>query len=122
MVSADEDALTCDLMETYGILDWRSLPIDKVATFSVGLRNNSRIKMKLSGMNYALETILLANAVDRLSLLVWAKSKDAQKNRNKPKSIAEQLINGSRNDSEMIAFDTPEDFEAYRSRFIKGGD
>lgn len=49
MIAKDEDALICDLAETYRIFDYRSLPLKTVATFSVGLRENSRIKMSLGG-------------------------------------------------------------------------
>jgi len=40
MLELDEDALVCDLAETYGIYNYRSLPATLVATFSVGLREN----------------------------------------------------------------------------------
>ena len=38
MIKTDEDALICDLAETYQIYDYKSLPAYMVATFSVGLR------------------------------------------------------------------------------------
>lgn len=49
MINIDEDALMCDLAETYHIYNYRSLPCKMVATFSCGLRNSSRIKMKMAG-------------------------------------------------------------------------
>ena len=70
MIVIDEAALECDLAETYNIYDYRALSPTRVALFSIGLRENSRIKMKISGMNYPLETILIACAVDRLSMLL----------------------------------------------------
>lgn len=121
MIIVDEDALVCDLAETYGIYDYRSLPIDLVATFSIGLRDDSRIKLKLSGSKQSLETMLLASAVDRLSMLVWAKSRDGQRNRNKPKSIVEELTNGGERNDNIRVFSTPEEFDSYRARFVKGG-
>ncbi len=111
MIATDEDALICDLAETYHIYDYRELTPDRVALFSIGLRENSRIKLKLNGKKYQLETILLADAVDRLSLLLWAKTKDAEKGRNKPKSIAMQLLNIQK-EREYEVYDTPEAFEA----------
>ena len=56
MIKTDEDALICDLAETYQIYDYKSLPAYMVATFSVGLRENSRIKMKLSNQPITLNT------------------------------------------------------------------
>ena len=88
MVREDETALICDLAETYHILDWRALPL---AALSAGLREDSRIKMKIAGMKADQDTLLLAAAVDRLSLLMWAKTKDGQKGRNPPKSIFDEL-------------------------------
>lgn len=37
--------------------------------------------------SWPVETYLLADAVDSLRFLAWAKSKDGQKNRNRPKAI-----------------------------------
>ena len=51
MVKTDKDAWMCDLAETYHIYDYESLPLSKVAIFSVGLRANSRIKMKMQGIS-----------------------------------------------------------------------
>lgn len=109
MIAADEDALLCDLAETYTIYDMRSLPPSVIATFSIGLRDNSRIKMKLSGQTVPLETMLLASAVDRLSLLVWSKSKDAENGKNRPKSIVESLLK-KEIENDVVSFDSPEAF------------
>lgn len=87
MVRTDEEALICDLAETYHIYDYKTLPAMLVASLAVGLRDDSRIKMKLSGAKAPTEIILLASMVDKLNLLVWAKTKDAEKGRNRPKSL-----------------------------------
>lgn len=108
MIATDENALICDLAETYNIYDYRSLPLRKVATFSVGLRDNSRIKMKMNGLKIPLNEILLAAAVDRLSLLLWTKTEDGMRNINRPKSILDELLGNDEKETE--GFDTPEDF------------
>ena len=87
MLAVDRTALICDLAETYGILDYKVLPVETLAALSVGLRENSRIKMKLSGAKVKPDFLLLAAAVDRLSLLVWSKTKDAEKGRKREKFI-----------------------------------
>lgn len=123
MISSDEDALICDLAEVYHIYDYKSLSPAQVATFSVGLRENSRIKMKLSGLKYPLETILLAHAVDRLSLLVWSKSKDAESGRNKPNSIADKLLgNNVEQEREYVVFNSPEEFELAMAEINRKGE
>ena len=121
MISLDESALVCDLAETYQIYDYRSLPLSKVATFAVGLRENSRIKMKLSGAKYPLNTMLLASVVDRLSVLAWMKTKDGANGVNPPKSILSQLLE-KEEASDIEAFNTPEEFERRRKEILgKGG-
>lgn len=114
MIRADETALICDLAETYGILDWRALPLKTAAALSSGLRESSRIKMKIAGVQADQETLLLAAAVDRLSLLVWAKTKDGINGRNRPDSIFDKLTSRPEEEKKdkTIAFDNGEAFRA----------
>jgi hypothetical protein len=109
MIRFDHDALICDMAETYHIYDLRALPLSTVAVLAVGLRENSRIKMKLSGMQATVEQMLGAMAVDRLSLLWWAKTTDGANNRNRPKMISD-IFTGKAEQRETIGFETPEDF------------
>lgn len=120
MWKADADALRCDLAETYHIYDLEALPITTVALLACGLRDNSRIKMKLTGAKVSDEIMLLAHAVDRLGLLVWAQTKDGAKGRNRPVSIAEHILNGdTSNTKKGDVFNTPEEFWAARQAIIE---
>ncbi|MBR2211921.1 MAG: hypothetical protein IJ896_10805 [Fibrobacter sp.] len=121
MVATDETALICDFAETYHILDYKGLPLRLAAALASGLRDGSRIKMAMSGATIGSDTALLAAAVDRLSLLVWSKTKDAEKNRNKPKSMLAMLLKDDRPKDDLEKFDTAEEFEAARKRIIQGG-
>lgn len=121
MIATDEQALICDLAETYHIYDYKSLPLSKVATFSVGLRENSRVKMKINNMKYSLETILLASAVDRLSILIWAKTKDGERGVNRPESIVAQLLD-EKEEKKITAFNTPDEFENAWKKIIEGSE
>lgn len=109
-----ETELICDFAETYHILDWRTLPLNTAAALSVGLRENSRVKMKIAGVEAGQDTLLLAAIVDRLSLLWWAKTKDAESGRNKPKSIFEQLTRRPEDEPEkkVTAFRSGKEFRA----------
>lgn len=120
MIKADENALICDLMETYGIYEYRQLPARRVAVFSVGLGDSSRIKRKLTGQKLSNEELLLALAVDRLSLLVWFKTKDGAKGRNRPESILMALLGDKTKESEYQTFKTGKDFMDYRKKLIGG--
>lgn len=122
MVATDETALICDFAETYHILDYKGLPLRLAAALASGLRDGSRIKMAMSGATIGSDTALLAAAVDRLSLLVWSKTKDAEKNRNKPKSMLAMLLKDDRPKDDLEKFDTAEEFEAARKRIIQGGE
>ena len=119
MILVDEDALICDLAETYQIYDYRQLPPVRVAVFAYGLRDDSRIKMKLSGQSVPLDTILLAKISDSLSTLVWFQTEDGQKGINRPKMLTDLLLN-AKSDSDIEAFHSGEDFERERQRLIGG--
>lgn len=107
----DEDALLCDLAETYGIFDIRSLPVVRVATFAIGLKGDSRIMRIMTGQKHTTEEILLAGILDRLSWIAWTKTKDAQKGNKRPESVLEKML-GNKNSSqkEFEVYETGEDF------------
>lgn len=115
MIRADEDALICDFAETYHLYDYKALPAMLVASLAVGLRDDSRIKMKLSGAKAPAEIVLLASIVDRLSILVWAKTKDAEKGRNRPKSLLSVLYPKETNNT---TYRTGEEFIKARNKLL----
>ena len=111
-MATDQDAWECDLAETYGVIDWEQLSVRKLAVLSSGLRDNSRIKMKLSGSKVPLDLFLQAVMVDKLSWLVWAKTEDARAGKNRPVSVV-SLLHGeqeSKSKSKYQQFDSGEDF------------
>lgn len=121
MISLDEDALVCDLAETYQIYDYKQLPLNQVAVFAYGLRDDSRIKQMMSDQIVPLETTLLASIVDRLSLSLWLQTKDGQKGVNRPASIADQLIKRDKSENDekdYLVFESGEDFENYRKALL----
>ena len=122
MIRLDRNSLICDLAETYGIYNMGLLPAQLVATLASGLRADSRIKMKITGTKVPNDILLLAHAVDRLSILVWQNTKDGQHNRNRPESIAERIINGEPKKYKVSSFDSADDFWAAREQILKGGD
>lgn len=120
MLKIDEDSLVCDLAETYQIYDYKQLPPTQVAVFSLGLKPDSRIKMKMTDRKISLEQTLLMSISDSLRLILWSKTKDGQKNKNRPvlwSSIFEKL-----KEKKEIVFDSGEDFEKERTKLLtKGG-
>ena len=61
------------------------------------------------------EIILLSGILDRLSLLLWTKTKDALKGHNKPKALVDSFIK-----KEVTAFNSREEFEKERIRILEG--
>lgn len=121
MITLDEDALMCDLAETYHIYDYRSLPCKKIAVFSCGLRDDSRIKMKMSGMKITIEQTMLAVTVDRLGLLIWMNSKDGAKGINRPKSMLKEMLSiGEPEKDTIVSFSSATDFEEEWNRRKEG--
>lgn len=118
MIAADEEALICDFAETYGIYDYRKLPLKTAAILASGLRDNSRIKIKLSGLNAAPEMILNAAIADRAGMLVWMQSKDGAKNRNRPASILDKILNPEKKKEDVTTFATGQDFEDEWNRLL----
>ena len=112
MIHLDKDALECDLAETYHIYNMYELPLKKVALFSYGLRNNSRIKMKMNEMDYPFETIMIAGILDKVSLLLWSMAGDSQ-NSSKPESILNKLLGVSEqlNGKDHLLFESGTEFD-----------
>lgn len=90
MLAFDRNALICDLAETYHIYDYRALPVTTLAALACGLRADSRIKLKLSGIAEVSNEVLLIQIFDILQLMRYqwfASKKDAP-----PKLLSEMLI------------------------------
>ena len=106
MVKTDEALLMCDFAETYGIYDYRQLPLRNAAAFSAGLRENSRIRQKMEGAPADQTTILLASISDRLGLILSClNGSDA------PESIVERIFGScEKKERPVRAYDTPEEF------------
>ncbi len=122
MIKLDEGALICDLAETYRIYDYRQLPPLRVAVFACGLRDDSRIKMKVSGQLVPFEILLLAGISDKLSTLIWFQTEDGQKGKNRPTTITNLLTNNeSESKEDVIVFNSGEDFVEARNKLIKAG-
>ena len=117
MINVSEDDLICDLAETYHIFNWRELPPSLVATLSVGLSNDSRIKRKIGKQTVSLRDLLLALLIDGVNTLIWQNTKDGAKNRNKPESLFKKFTEQNKPREELEVFNSQEAFELwYRSK------
>lgn len=112
MLELDEQALICDLAETYSIYDYKSLPARTVATFAIGLRDDSRTKMRLNEEKIPRSQFLLAVVADRLGLLCYAMAGNKE---HPPQSLLDMLLGIETevkfNNSDIMAFDNPKEFD-----------
>ena len=110
MIALDEDALICDLAETYHIYNMESFSPVLIATLAEGLGPNSRIRLKRSGLSYSLETLLLAHVADNTAFNVYAKTKDARHGRDKPRSMLAVLNEENNPGNHAMRFNSGSDF------------
>lgn len=104
MIVLDQNALICDMAETYRIYDMRALPLHTVVVLASGLRANSRIRLKQGGLKASWETVLLAKIIDMLSAETVKPMT--------PLFLDEQKPKGKKAD--LMVFDSIEEFEAVR--------
>jgi hypothetical protein len=122
MLSIGEDILKCDMAETYHlyIVDWYDppFPISYLADLAQGLSEDSRIKRKIINKKLTLAESLQAIMIDKLSILIWQKTKDGAKGRNIPESIYRKLEGLEKKPKdELQSFRTEEEFmEWYNSK------
>ena len=110
MIRLDEKALICDLAETYGIYTYKSLPARLAATFSVGLRENSRIKQKMYDEPAPRDFMVQAIIADRLGIICYALS---GKKSSPPPLLTAALFGSETSKTEsgnVRAFSSPEEF------------
>lgn len=111
MINIDEDSLICDFAEIYHIYDYRSLPARRAAIFAAGIRETSRIRMKLSGEQTSRDLFMQAVIADRLGMICYALS---EKSAEKPVSLVNLLLGKVEMEDmrkDVVTFDTPEEFE-----------
>lgn len=119
MIAADEDALQCDLWETYGVTDYRTLPPTTAARLAVGLRRDSRIRSQMDGLAVPFSTWITAICADRLAAIWWLLlSKESRSNQAPPELIAPALLI-EQEIPDTGQFESGADFEAWRTAHMK---
>ena len=98
------------MAETYGVYDWRALPLVTAATLAQGLSSSSRVAKKLTGVKCAdMTDVLLAIIADRVGHFAWMFSDDGQNGKNHPPSLY-KLLTGTEEPEK--GFDSADDFNA----------
>lgn len=111
MITLDEEALICDLAETYHIYNYRELRPSLVGVLACGLREDSRIALKQAGLNVSPENMMLAMIIDKLEIQSHQLARlSGIKHLPKPVSLVDALRNKKKKDSN-ITFDSGEGFD-----------
>lgn len=119
MLGRCKDELICDMAETYHIFDYKSVPVPLLATLVSGLREDSRVKSRLSGLPISMNLFFMSAIYDKLAWLQWAKTEDGSKGRNMPESITAKLMNlDTKQESQYETFETGEDFKKAWKKII----
>lgn len=108
------DDLICDLAETYGVHEWRELSVETLRALACGLGANSRIQQKKARIKVPFDMFLMAHVVDALNILIWQRTKDGERGRRRPKSLAAYF---TEKEDDIEGFDTVEEFNAAMRRF-----
>mgnify|MGYP002260211486 CR=1 FL=1 len=75
----------------------------------------------MADMRYTLDTLLSAGILDRLSILIWQKTEDAQTGKNRPAIVVELLTgNAQEPENENISIASGKEFEDTRHKIFKG--
>ncbi|MFP3156340.1 DUF5361 domain-containing protein [Lachnospiraceae bacterium ZAX-1] len=119
MMKEGKDELVCDFAEYYhvNLSEIENYKLSYIATLALGLREDSRTRMKMSNRKYSMSTQLAGFQIDLLQYLVWFQTKDASKGRNRPNPILKEK---EKKNTDHLSFGTAEEFEA-KMREIKNG-
>lgn len=75
--------------------------------------------MAMADTTLPLNTMLKAGILDRLSILIWQQTEDAQTGKNRPASIVD-LLTGNAQEPETVSFASGKEFEETRNKILKG--
>lgn len=117
MISVSEDDLICDFAETYHIYDYKSLPVPYAAILAVGLRDDSRIKMRITESKGTFEQHILSMIYDNVNIIKYYHTQDAVDGVNQPELLAPKLFDKDykpkekADEDKYMRFSSGEDFK-----------
>ncbi len=118
MIAIDENALICDLAETYNIYDYKRVPGRLLGILAAGLGENTRIGKKINGVRGSVTDVLLAQILDGVRFLCWAQTEDGRKGKHRPKSVASEFfVSEDKEKTKAVSID---DFEKIREKILGG--
>lgn len=119
MLLTDMDALACDMAETYHVFDASQLPVKTYEVLASGLRADSRIRMKMSGLNDDTpRSFILATMADRLTMIHHMLGTDPKKERELPELFTTEMKAPPK--EKNVGYSSPDDFKAAWERLRNG--
>lgn len=109
--------MICDLAQFYNIHDYESLDKVRLSIYVNGLPEESRVKRKLSGLKFSLDTIIRAGILDRLSLLLYSFA--GKKGSKSPESITDILLGKKNEEKKARAYMSGKEFEERRREILE---
>jgi len=117
MLAIDENLFICDMAETYHVLDYKALPVETLAVLASGLRDSSRIKMKMAGLTYIPPEMIFPQIADYLMII--ARNLSGSKKRDM-KLLTDLMQKGVEKNQQAVGFASGDDFRAEWERRTKG--
>lgn len=90
-----------------------------MTTFLVGLREDSRVVMRLNKRPLTLSQQFSVMQYDLLNMLLWTKTKDAKNNKNKPKSLLDKIMHPEVKEK-VNSYSSGKEFEEAYRRIVGG--
>lgn len=109
--------MICDLAQTYGLFNYKSLPPSLVATLVLGLGEDSRVIKKITKARLSYHDSILALIFDSLQIINYKLGH--RKGQGKPKSLYKKLTEENKKD-DLKAFKSPEEFDKWRKEHVNG--
>ena len=91
------------------------MPVDLLATLTAGLGPNSRVGMAINKVTAPPDTMLLAEILDGVNLLLWSLAGKGKK----PKSVAAALLVHDKPNKDIKGFATGADLLREREKIVK---
>ena len=94
-------------------------PVEYIATLLAGLREDSRVMLKITNRKLTIDQMINIMSFDILNLLFWSKTVDGHNNVNRPKKLMD-IFNKTETVDEIKTFDSGEELLAELNRLARG--
>lgn len=83
---------------------------------TAGLRDDARVVQRKYGMRKNDRDVILASILDGVNWMVWSRTKDGEKGRNRPEQLAPKMFIEEKDE---VVYESPEAFDRERERILE---